>query len=347
MHSTESIADTLARYREMVHGEMCRVFQARGELDTFYGMMRYHLGWVDACFEPGVAPHGKGLRAALLMLLNHAFGGDDAMAAPLAAGVELLHNFSLVHDDIEDGSTMRRHRPTAWNLWGVPPTINMGDGLYALAHLALCDSPLRRVAPARFVDLICRFELAAVHLCEGQHLDMTYERAAAVSVEEYLRMIERKTATLIAAAASIGAQAAGASTRRTNAAEQFGRSLGMAFQIQDDILGIWGDEAVTGKSVVSDIASRKKTLPILLAMACAAPADRDRLLALYSQANRTEQGTQAIMAILDRAGARELAGAYLHQAWDDGMGYLQEMDLSAEAHARLLALVRLFVDRTA
>jgi geranylgeranyl diphosphate synthase type I len=216
----------------------------------------------------------------------------------------LLHNFSLVHDDIEDGSTMRRHRPTAWNLWGVPLTINMGDGLYALAHLALFTSQLRRIAPDRFADLVYRFELAAMHLCEGQHLDMTYERRAAVSVEEYLRMIERKTATLIAAAAGLGAQAAGAGERRTNAAEQFGRSLGMAFQMQDDLLDIWGDPRRTGKPYAADLLQRKMSLPVVHAYAHANAADRSTIERIYRQELVTEAGVQALLSILDAAGSR-------------------------------------------
>jgi geranylgeranyl diphosphate synthase type I len=274
--------------------------------------------------------------------MNEACGGAEPEATPLAAAVELLHNFSLVHDDIEDGSDTRRHRPTAWSLWGAPLTINMGDGMHALAHLALHQSSLRRSAPARFVEITQGFAQAALRLCEGQHLDMSFEQAPQVTVEQYLCMIGGKSATLIAAAAWMGAYAAGTAIEQAQYARRFGFELGMAFQMQDDILGIWGNEAVTGKSAVSDIASRKKTLPILLAMAD--PREGERLRALYSPAADAVE-TQEILAILDRTGAREQTAAFLRRHRDAGLEALRQMDLPTAMYEHLLSVARLFVDR--
>ena len=343
----DTLSAVLARYAALIDTQMRHTLAAYTEPRGFYGMMRYHLGWVDERLEPVAAARGKGLRAALLLLVNGALGGDEATALPLAAAVELLHNFSLVHDDVEDGSAMRRHRPTMWSLWGAPLSINAGDGLFALAHLALLASPLCRAAPDRFIGILRQFEETTLHLCEGQHLDMTFESLDEVSVDEYLHMIAAKTAALIAAAAWIGAHAAGATQQQVQAAHDFGRELGLAFQMQDDILGIWGDEAVTGKSAASDIAARKKTLPVLLAMTCGDRAARDQLRTLYAQRNGDDAGAQAIMAALDGTRARDLTAEYLRRHWDAAMAALERIGLPPEAQERLRAFARLFVDRSA
>jgi len=194
----DTLSAVLARYAALVDTQMRHVLAAYTEPHGFYGMMRYHLGWVDERLEPVAAARGKGLRAALLLLVNGALGGDEATALPLAAAVELLHNFSLVHDDVEDRGALRHHRPTLWALWGAPLSINAGDGLFALAHLALLDSPLCRAAPDRFIGILRQFEETTLRLCEGQHLDMTFESVNEVSVDEYLHMIAAKTAALLA-----------------------------------------------------------------------------------------------------------------------------------------------------
>ena len=345
MHDT--LSAVLARYAALVDTQMRHTLAAYTEPHGFYGMMRYHLGWVDERLEPVAAARGKGLRAALLLLVNGALGGDEATALPLAAAVELLHNFSLVHDDVEDRGALRHHRPTLWARWGAPLSINAGDGLFALAHLALLDSPLCRAAPDRFIGILRQFEETTLRLCEGQHLDMTFESRDEVSVDEYLHMIAAKTAALIAAAAWIGARAANATQQQVQAAHDFGRELGLAFQMQDDILGIWGDEALMGKSAASDIATRKKTLPVLLAMTCADRAARDRLRTLYAQRNGDEAGLQAILAALDGTHARDLTAEYLGRHWDAAMTALERIGLALEEQERLRAFARLFVDRSA
>ncbi len=357
--SRHSLDALLARYGDLVTAEMRATLDGHDAPHDFYGMLRYHLGWVDEQLQPIAASRGKGLRGALVLLVNEALGGDEGAAAPLAAAIDLLHNFSLIHDDIEDGSPTRRHRATLWSVWGVPLGINAGDGLFALAHLALYRSSLRQGEPRRFVDIMHAFERATLHICEGQHLDMTFEGRSDVSVDDYLRMIGGKTAALIAAAAWIGARAAldGEETART--AGRFGRELGLAFQMQDDILGIWGDEATTGKSASSDIASRKKTLPVLLALEHAAPANRARLRALYavpghdSSSDAAVGGVAAgddareIVALLDGAGARDLAGDYLRRHREAALAALDELGIAAPARERLRQFAGLFVDRTA
>jgi len=345
----DMLTGLLARYNRAVRREIVDTIDAHDASNPFYGIMRYHLGLADANLQPIDAPSGKGLRGALVMLAAAAFDGAERNALPLAAAVELLHSYSLVHDDIEDGSATRRHRATVWAIWGAPIGINAGDGLYALAHLALFRSPLRETNPAAFIEVMSSFETAALHLAEGQHRDMALqnENIADVSVADYLHMIEGKTATLIGAAAALGARAAGVGGYQVDAAAQFGRELGMAFQMQDDILGIWGDERVTGKSAVSDITSRKKTLPILLALAHGAPDDNARLDALYAQPSNDDGDTSEILALLDRANARDLTRDYLRRYRDAALQALAATDLDDAALAPLRAFEQRFTERTA
>jgi geranylgeranyl diphosphate synthase type I len=197
------------------------------------------------------------------------------------------------------------------------------------------------------MEILHHFEQTALRLCEGQHLDMTFERLSDVSVQSYLRMIGGKTAALIGAAAWIGAYAAGAQLTQAEAAGRFGRELGLAFQMQDDILGLWGDEAVTGKSAVSDVASRKKTLPVLLALEHAVPERRQRLRDLYAQPGDDAATIAEIMAILDGAQARTRAREYMQRHWQAAMTALAEIGLSAAAHERLSQFAHQFVDRSA
>lgn len=347
MDVTQDIDRAIARYAALVDREIRRVLDAHAAPHDFYGMLRYHLGWVDQRFEPVAAAHGKGLRAALLLLVSDACGGDEAVAVPLAAAVDLLHNFSLIHDDIEDGSATRRHRPTLWSLWGEPLSINAGDGLYAITHLTLYESPLRHSAPGRLIELARRFERTALHLCEGQHLDMSFETAANVTVDDYLRMIDGKSAALIAAAAWMGAYAAGAGEEQAEAAHRFGRELGLAFQMQDDVLGIWGDERVTGKSASSDVAARKKTLPVLLALEHAAPGPRERLRQLYARHDGGDDAVAEIVSILDAAEARGLASGYLARHRDAAFEALGAMGLPPAARERVSRFARRFVERVA
>jgi len=259
---------------------------------THYGMMHYHLGWADDSLQPGDFGTGKRIRPLLCLLACEAVGSDPALALPAAAAVEILHNFSLIHDDIEDGDETRRHRPTVWTIWGVPQAINAGDGMFALAFAALLGSKKQGVADGPLVAALERFTACCAALTEGQHLDMDFEKRKSVSVADYLRMIEGKTASLLATSLSIGALMGGADAQTDDALYRFGHHIGLAFQIQDDILGIWGDPSVTGKAAGNDILRRKKSLPLLYALdhptvgpdlqaRLGRPLDEDDLPAIY------------------------------------------------------------------
>lgn len=263
----------------------------------FYGMLHYHLGWADASFAPINVPAGKHIRPVLCLLVCEAAGGDPRSALPAAAAVELLHNFSLVHDDVEDASHMRRGRPTLWKVWGAPQAINTGDALFTIAHMAFGRLSAYGVPADVQIEARNRFDQTCLRLTQGQFLDMSFEARSGVTVDEYLEMIDGKTAALVSGTAAIGAILA--RSDRVDHYARFGRMLGLAFQIEDDLLGIWGDPAITGKSAASDIASRKKTLPVLYGL-----QHSEKLRALYAA---PEMNVPRVVELLEQAGAKESA----------------------------------------
>ncbi len=286
-----------------VEAEMRQVLHANGrQPDLFYGMMQYHMGWLDAQLQPVNEKSGKRIRPLLCLLTCAAAGGNWQQAVPAAAAIEMLHNFSLIHDDIEDASPTRRGRATLWQLWGIPQAINAGDAMFAIAHLALNRLTERGVAAEIVVQALRRFDETCVQLTQGQHADMAFEQRSQVSVEDYLQMITGKTAVLLALSAELGARIAQASEATINHYAQYGLHLGLAFQVIDDILGIWGDEARTGKSAATDIITKKKTLPVLHGLAHSAPLQQ-----LYATAKPDDAFVAQAIALLDQSGSHAFA----------------------------------------
>jgi geranylgeranyl diphosphate synthase type I len=221
------------------------------------------MGWADAAFNPCQAQTGKRMRPMLCLLVCEACGGDWKQALPAGAAIELMHNFSLIHDDIEDQDETRRGRPTVWALWGKAQGINAGDTLFALAQLAMARLSERSLPATTVVTALRLFNRTCVSLTSGQYLDIGFESRADVSIADYLTMIEGKTAALVKCACEMGALIAAASADQRDHLCSFGHHLGLGFQMRDDILGIWGDPVTTGKPVGADIDRRKKSLPIL------------------------------------------------------------------------------------
>jgi geranylgeranyl diphosphate synthase type I len=291
------------------------------ELDL---MLRYHLGWMNKEGRSIDTYAGKQIRPLLTLLSCQVVGEDWHNALPAAAAVELLHNFSLIHDDIEDNSPIRRGRPALWKIWGVPLSINAGDAMFALAHMALLR--LREVGVSTERVLTCAqiFEQTNLVLTSGQHLDMLFESRERVEVDDYLEMIVGKSAALIASSLQLGAVVGGASVEQVAYFEQFGRNLGIAFQIRDDILGIWGEADVMGKSAATDIVSRKKSLPVLFGL-----SQSDQLRALYAKDSFDSGDVDLVVGLLEDIGAldyaRELELKYYQFAFD-AFGQLEVFD---------------------
>ena len=273
-------------------------------------MARYHLGEIAAdgtktTDEVRRGSRGKRLRPAVALLSCAAAGGDEAMAAPVAAAIELLHQFTLIHDDIQDESPTRRHRETVWTLWGVGQAINAGDAVHACAHIALYGLVEAGVDGTLAMRLANAYDLMTIEIVRGQTRDLGFEGRDDVSPADYLDMIAAKTSAIIEYAARAGALIAGSDAGTADLFGRFGLSLGIGFQIQDDLLGIWGDAAETGKAAADDIRRRKQSLPILLLRAAASPADRERLAKLYAVPEVDGDGVGDVLALLERYGIRQ------------------------------------------
>jgi geranylgeranyl diphosphate synthase type I len=322
------IADTEAEILRVISGH-------DASTAGVYDMIRYHLG-----LDGSNGSSGKRMRPLLGLLAYASIAGDYRPALPGAAAVELGHNFSLVHDDIEDGDRERRHRPTVWALHGVAQAINTGDMLFSLSRMALHRLSDLGFSDTKVLRLMRLYDETCVALCEGQYIDIaTSERDDLMSVELYFDMIGRKTAALIAASIEAGALLATDDEEVIARYHGFGWALGLAFQLNDDLLGIWGAEQSTGKEP-SDIARRKKTLPVIYAFEHAGPEDRERLAELYGDGGPTGDDVAEIIAILERTGAREYTRDAARRHRDEA---LRELDAAGvvdpEARARLEEII--------
>lgn len=297
--------------------------QQRGIAALLWEIVDYQFGWdlapEDAAQRAKVA--GKKIRPLLMALIAQAIAGAYQHVLPAGAALEFLHNFTLIHDDVMDRSPERRHRPAVWTRWGSAQAINAGDGLYALANLTITRLLDRGNPAARVVRAFRVMSQACLWTAEGQILDMDYENRKTVTAAEYLVMVANKTGALIEAAAAIGALLSTDDEAVIEAFARFGRNLGIAFQVRDDYLGVWGDEAATGKSATSDIREKKKTYPVLVAFERAGDADRAALRRLYAQETLSDDDVQTVLAILARTQAAaftdQIAGQYFDAALDD------------------------------
>ncbi len=333
-----NLAEAFATYLPLIEAEMCAVLSPVDKAAAgHYGIMHYHMGWADAGLRPIAAPAGKRVRPMLCLLACAAAGGDPQRALPAAAGLELLHNFSLLHDDIEDNSPTRRHRPAAWTVFGMPLACNAGDGIFSLAHLAFFRMEERGVSARIVLDALRRFDEMCVALTEGQFLDMSFEKRLDVTPDEYFRMIAGKTGALLAVAPEIGALVGGATEDVCALYRRYGAALGRAFQLQDDILGIWGDEAATGKSAASDILSKKKSLPVVYALSH--PEVGAMLTARYAGPPFTSADVPQIIALLDAAGARAYIEAHVRAATADANAALAAADVSGGPLVEILEML--------
>lgn len=322
-HYRTALADGLHEAVEYAWRERPVASEVAAQLAEFRGQVEYPLGWRRPDLARARSHPGKLLRPTLVLLACELAaaraGADEAerarlveRAIPAAACIELVHNFSLIHDDIEDGDEERRHRPTVWKIWGVPQAINTGDGLFSLARLGLWRLAERGVEPRVVVQLADLLDRTCLALCEGQFLDMRYEGQRDISVAMYVAMIERKTAALMSCAAETGARLGAPEDAALAAAlARFGRALGVAFQLRDDLLGIWAASEL-GKSPAGDLRRKKMTLPILHALESASHGDRNALSAIYEAPGPASEEEIAIaLGVLERAGARERVCAAL------------------------------------
>ena len=308
--------------------------------DPFFGMMQYHMGWVDQEFQPIEVHSGKRIRPLTVMLAVQASGGNWQRSLPAAAAVEILHNFSLIHDDIEDASPTRRGRLTVWKIWGEAQAINSGDAMFAVSHLAMSRLSEFNVPPETVVRALRRFDETCLLLTQGQYNDMDFEIRDEVRVDEYIAMITGKTAVLLSLCAELGAIVAAQDDETIANYAAFGLNLGLAFQVIDDILGIWGDETRTGKSAATDIITKKKTLPVLFGL-----EHSEELRELYKTAEADEQFVDQVVRLLDQVGAKTYASTVASDYSTAAIQHLEATNPAGEAGTALRQLSAMLLQR--
>lgn len=336
------LSERAEAYRPAIQREMRAAVGDRP--DGLYAWMRYHLGWEDQAGAAVSASPGKLMRPVAVLLATDLLGGVVEHALPAAAAIELVHNFSLLHDDVEDASEFRRGRQNLWVFAGAPQAINTGDGMFVVSRLAEYRM-IEAGAPAeRVLHVMREIDDACIRLVEGQYLDMSFETRASVTLDEYVTMAGGKTAAMFAAPFAAGAILAGASEATTAALREYGRHVGLAFQMVDDVLGIWGDPAVTGKPVGDDLASRKMTYPVILALESADESGallREAYQTAPSTADRLDAMGRWVEATGARAATEERARAEMQRAMDALTG----AGLTAEAIAILAEYAETAVGR--
>jgi geranylgeranyl diphosphate synthase type I len=304
---------------------------------NFHKMLTYHMGWTGE--GAGREATGKRIRPLIVLLATASLEADWKASLPAAAAVELVHNFSLVHDDVQDNSEKRRGRPTVWTKWGVPMAINVGDAMFVIANQAIMD--LVKSHPASTVVRAATIlHDTCLDLTRGQFLDMSYEGRNDLKVEDYWPMISGKTAALLSACCHMGALLGGADEEKQEAYRSFGHYLGLAFQVQDDILGIWGDEKLTGKSAASDLVEGKNSLPVLAGL-----RKKGKFAERWAQGPIKPEEVEELARVLASEDGYGFAKEASIQMTDMAINSLREADPQGEAGEALFELANKLLNR--
>ena len=331
------------RYRGEIDRELRAVLASSDS--TMYDMLRYQLGWIDEQGKSLLIPSGKALRPTLCLLSSESISGSFERALPAAAAIELMHNFSLIHDDVQDNDRKRRHRSSVWAIWGKPQAINAGDAMRILASASMLRLSDRDLPVERVLRALMLLDETCLRLIEGQYLDISYENRLDVRTRDYLKMAEGKTAALISCSLEMGALIATEDTCTIQAFSNCGKNLGLAFQIKDDLLGIWGDKAKLGKPVGSDILRKKKTYPIAFAWEKADELARTMIERIYQRDKVDDSGRDVILNILDDLHAKEqtqtMVDMFCDRAWSEIECFLP----SPWAHDRFEEVISFLTER--
>ncbi len=333
----------LARYRRDVDVFLKSLLD-RDSCGRLTRMTRYHMGWEDEDGRPAENA-GKGLRPSLLLLACEAVRGDWRRAIPAAAAVELVHNFSLVHDDIQDRDTERHHRPTVWSVWGEAQAINAGDALLALARLALLRLHEEGIPSASVLQAARALDGRTLEMVEGQVMDLAFEDAPQVGLEEYLSMIEKKTGALFACSFEIGALVGGCEAEMVETLGRAGLLLGQAFQIRDDMLGIWGAETRTGKEPAADIRRRKKSLPIVYALNIGDETAVECIGRVYDKRGMSDADVSAALRALDAINAQGYCASQAQQQKAAALALLDGLPLAEDRAVELRETAEFLLER--
>ena len=327
--STPALPRPFERYRPHIDAAL----RARMDNRTspLYDMLRYSMGWANTDGNPIAGSTGKGLRPVLCLSACEAVSGSFEAALPAAAGLELLHNFSLIHDDIQDRDELRHHRPTLWAVWGEGKAIVAGNSLRGTADAAVGDMVAAGAHPGQTLDVAALFTEAHLEMIEGQYLDVAYEGRQEIGLQQYLVMISLKTGALIRCAMNIGAAIGTSDSRTVEAFRECGRALGYVFQIRDDLLGVWGDEETTGKPVGADIRRKKKSFPAAYAMSKVRGEARKTLAQTYAKEELDDDDIAVVLEIMDDAGVREYAQSLAVEHCEQAMRRLSSVEVAPES----------------
>ncbi|HEX5495047.1 MAG TPA: polyprenyl synthetase family protein [Mycobacteriales bacterium] len=300
----------------------------------------YHHGWLDRTGQPTDMIGGKALRPALALLSARAAGAPARRGIPVAVAVELVHDFSLLHDDVMDGDTERRHRPTAWTVFGVSSAVLAGDAVLTAALEVLLADGSPGVLPASRA-----LTSATQRLITGQARDLEFEGRTDVTLAECVAMAGDKTAALIACACSAGALLVGAPESLARGLARFGHDVGLAFQLVDDLLGIWGSSQITGKPVLADLRAGKKSVPVVAALNSDTPGGA-RLADLYLRPEPLT-GEELVLAakLVEDAGGREWTEAEAARRLAAAERHLDELNLPRDVHAEFVQIACFVTDR--
>ena len=345
--STAAAPPALPRQFERCRPHIDAALRARfdGRSSPLYDVLRYSMGWADADGNPVSASTGKGLRPVLCLSACEAVGGGFEPALPAAAALELIHGFSLVHDDIQDRDELRHHRPTLWRVWGEGKAIVAGNALRGVADASVEGMVAAGADPAQALDVAALLTEAHLEMIEGQYLDVAYEGRREIGLRQYLVMISRKTGALIRCAMNAGA-AIGTTDRRTvDAFRECGRSLGYVFQIRDDLLGVWGDEEATGKPVGADIRRKKMSFPAVYAMSKVRGEAKMTLARKYAQQELDDDDIAVVLEIMDDAGVRGYAQSLAVEHCERAMGHLSSVETAPESRRAIEEIARFLLLR--
>lgn len=339
------LAAVFSRYRDGLDAALRDAIPSGSAVPEIYELLRYHLGWLDGELKPTRSRAGKMIRPTLCLLSCEAVGADYHRALPAAAALELLHNFSLIHDDVEDRGVERRGRPTVFARWGEPIAVNAGDALLILSELALARAAKAGLTAGETLAMLVGLNECCLRLTEGQHLDLRVEGNPALTRDEYFRLVSGKTAALLGGSARLGALSGSASPERADAFNRFGFNLGIGFQIQDDVLGIWGETKETGKPPAADVYGHKVTLPVIDALAAADPTTAGRIAAVYRASAPSAADVAEVVHLLNGLGVREQAEAEAQMYVEQALRDLASADPLASVEAELVALTRSLLGR--
>ncbi len=336
------LPDSLNRYRGVVEDAL-RAALVDSHPQLLYHMMRYHLGWQDEHGQPSNAS-GKALRPSLCLWACEAANGDRLQALPVAAALELVHQFSLIHDDIQDGDTERRHRPTVWSLWGQGQAISAGDAMLTLAHQTLLGLSATGVQPLRVLKASKALNEGVLRMIQGQCLDLSFEENLEMSVDGYLDMIGRKTGALFRCSLYLGALIASEDESEWDRMGRAGEALGLGFQVIDDILGVWGTEEMTGKKA-TDLRRRKKSLPVVYALEQATGHARQELLNIYSKPALDETDVNIVLAVLDDLNTQDSCHSMASDFCQKALDEIRAAKISTRAKVEIEEIVDFLTER--